>query len=189
MSGNSKRKALKKAPPQRSAADAPPMSHEKERRIVARVYALGEPLCESEGIELVCVEYQRESRGRILRLYIDKPGGVTLDDCAAVSRQLGDLLDVALEEIGTYSLEVSSPGQHRPLGKLLDFEKYRGNTAEIRTTLPINGKKKFKGVLEGVSDDTISLRTNSDSLAIPYGLIARARLVNYTEKTDVNTRH
>jgi len=165
------------------------MSHEKERRIVARVYALGEPLCESEGIELVCVEYQREPRGRILRLYIDKPGGVTLDDCAAVSRQLGDLLDAALEEIGAYSLEVSSPGPHRPLGKALDFEKYRGNTAEIRTTLPINGKKKFKGVLEGMSGDTVSLRMNNAALAIPYELIARARLVNYTEKTDVNIRH
>lgn len=184
-----KKKKTKKSPAQGNAADTQSISHEKERRIIAQVYELGEPLCESDGMELVCVEYQREPRGRILRLYLDKPGGVTLDDCAAISRQMGDLLDVTLDEVGAYSLEVSSPGPNRPLGKQQDFVKYQGNLAEIRTSQPINGKKKFKGILEGMSDDTVSLRINDNVLMIPYALITRARLVNYTEKTDVNIRH
>jgi ribosome maturation factor RimP len=184
-----KNKKAKKTSVRGNAADTPPMSLEKERRIIAQVYALGEPLCESDGMELVCVEYQREPRGRILRLYLDKPGGVTLADCASISRQIGDLLDVTLDEAGAYSLEVSSPGPNRPLGKKRDFVKYQGNLAEIRTSQPINGKKKFKGIMEGMSDDTVNLRMNDTSLAIPHVLITRARLVNYTEKTDVNIRH
>lgn len=184
-----KKKKAKKSPAQGNAADTQSISREKERRIIAQVYELGEPLCESDGMELVCVEYQREPRGRILRLYLDKPGGVTLDDCAAISRQMGDLLDVSIDEVGAYSLEVSSPGPSRPLGKQQDFVKYQGNLAEIRTSQPINGKKKFKGILEGMSDDTVSLRINDNVLMIPYALITRARLVNYTEKTNVNIRH
>jgi len=177
-------------PAKPDGADTPPLSNEKERRVIAQVYALGEPLCESDGLELVCVEYHREPRGRVLRLYIDKPGGVTLDDCVSVSRQIGDLLDVSLDTIGAYSLEVSSPGPNRPLGRRRDFVKYQGNTAEIRTSQPINGKKRFKGKLDGMSDDdTVNLRMNDAVAAIPHALISRARLVNYTEKTDVNIRH
>ncbi|WP_373501502.1 ribosome maturation factor RimP [Desulfococcus sp.] len=165
------------------------MPDEKERRIIARVYELGEPLCEADGMELVCVEYQREPHGRVLRLYLDKPGGVTLGDCASFSRQIGDLLDVALDEAGAYSLEVSSPGPNRPLGKKRDFVRYQGNSVEIRTSQALGGRKKFKGILEGMSEDTVHLRMNNTALAIPYALIVRARLVNYTEKTDVNVRH
>ena len=88
---------------------------ENEKVIIGRIEALAEPLCESEGLELVHVEYQREAGGRILRLYIDRSGGVSLDDCVSVSRQLNDLLDVKLEDIGPYTLEVTSPGPERPL--------------------------------------------------------------------------
>lgn len=184
-----KKKTVQKASVRENTADTPMMSLEKERRIINQVYALGEPLCESDGMELVCVEYQRESRGRTLRLYLDKPGGVTLDDCASISRQISDLLDVTLDDASAYSLEVSSPGPNRPLGKKRDFNRYQGNLAEIRTSQPINGKKKFKGILEGMSDDRVNLRANDTALAIPYELITRARLVDYTEKTDVNIRH
>ena len=92
--------------------------------IVERVWQLAQPLCASEGVELVHVEYQREQGGRTLRLYLDKPGGVTLDDCAGISRHLGDLLDVSLETAASYRLEVSSPGSKRPLGRLEDFKRF-----------------------------------------------------------------
>jgi ribosome maturation factor RimP len=185
----SKKKTKRQAPMRGGSTDAPDISLEKERQIIARVYELGEPLCDAEGIELICVEYQREPRGRVLRLFLDKPGGVTLDDCAAISRQIGDILDVTLDEAGAYNLEVSSPGRNRPLGRKRDFIKYRGNPVEIRTERPVNGKKKFKGILEGMTDDRIHLRVNDATLAIPCALVTRARLVNYTEKTDVNVRH
>ncbi|MEZ4528343.1 MAG: ribosome maturation factor RimP [Desulfobacterales bacterium] len=154
-------------------------SPEKDRKIADRIRALAEPLCEAGGIELVHVEYQREPRGRILRLYIDKPGGVMLDDCADVSQQVGDLLDAGFEDIGPYHLEVSSPGQDRPLGKLSDFEKYRGQRAKISTSRPVAGKKKIQGILNGVSDgEMIALQIGDSTVLIPFQEIVRARLVN-----------
>ena len=78
-----------------------------EQKVAGLVRSLTEPLCASEGLELVHVEFQLEANGRVLRLYIDKPGGINLDDCAGVSRQMGDILDVNLEEIGPYNLHVS----------------------------------------------------------------------------------
>ena len=86
-----------------------------EQKVAGLVRSLAEPLCDSEGLELVHVEFQRESGGRILRLYIDKPDGIKLDDCVGVSRQINDILDVNLEGLGPYSLEVTSPRPERPL--------------------------------------------------------------------------
>jgi ribosome maturation factor RimP len=158
--------------------DIKAISPEKEKKIAAQVIELAGPLCEAEGIELVHVEYQRESRGRILRLYIDKPGGVTLDDCAFISRQLGDILDVSFEHSLAYNLEVSSPGLERPLGKESDYEKFRGQKASIRTYQPVDGKKKFQGILDGISDGTVLLKVNDKTVFIPFQVINRARLVN-----------
>jgi ribosome maturation factor RimP len=137
-------------------------------------------LCESEGIELVHLEYQRESTGWILRLYIDKPGGVTLDDCINVSRQMNDLLDVHFDEIGPYNLEVTSPGPDRPLIKAQDFEKFEGNLAKIKTVRPFDGQKNFKGVLMGVSREQVKLRVGEATIAIALTDISKARLVNYS---------
>ena len=149
-----------------------------EQKILMRAKELIEPMCEAEGVELVHVEYQREARGRILRLYIDRPGGVTLDDCVGISRQSGDLLDVYLDEIGPYRLEVSSPGPNRPLGKRIDYEKFKGNGVKIVTTQPINGQKNFKGILLGISDGMVALSIDDRTVTIPYSEIMRARLHN-----------
>ena len=135
-----------------------------------------EPLCASEGLELVHVEFQRESSGRILRLYIDKPDGINLDDCASVSRQMGDLLDVNLEDIGPYSLEVTSPGPERPLAKQEDFDKFKGSRAKIKTSRPLNGQKNFTGVLRGISGEQVNLQIGEQTVAIPYQDISKARL-------------
>ena len=151
-------------------------SPERKENIIGRVKDLLEPLCEAEGIELVHLEYQREAGGRILRLFIDRPGGVTLDDCVHVSRQSGDLLDVYIEDMGPYSLEVSSPGPNRPLGKSLDFEKYKGSKAKIRTAKPINGQKNFTGILLGISDGVVTLSADNKTVTIPFQEIIKANL-------------
>jgi len=149
----------------------------KTEDIVAKAWELAEPLCLSEGMELIHVEFQRESGGRILRLYIDKPGGVNVDDCATVSSQLGDILDIKLDTEFPYTLEVSSPGIDRPLSRISDFEKFTGNTAKIRTAYPINNQKNFKGVLRGVLDDNIALQTDTETVMIPFRDITKAKLV------------
>ena len=154
-------------------------SLESREKMIAQANKLAAPLCEAEGVELVHIEYQRETGGRILRLYIDKPGGITLDDCVRVSRQFSDLLDAKIETEEYYSLEVSSPGPDRPLGNALDFEKFKGNVAKIKTHQPVDGQKNFKGVLLGISEGTVKLLVNEKTVAIPFQEITKARLVNY----------
>jgi ribosome maturation factor RimP len=145
--------------------------------IVAQVWRLAEPLCQSEGVELVHVEFYREPSGRILRLYLDKPGGVTLDDCAMVSRQLSDILDAALDTQGAYRMEVSSPGLRRPLGKQSDFERFRGSPVKIRTIEPIDGRKNFTGTLNGVTGATVQLVVEDNkTVDIMFADIVKAHL-------------
>jgi ribosome maturation factor RimP len=163
----------------------PTMAAEREKQIINKVWDLAEPLCESEQIELVYVQYQREPGGRILRVYIDKPGGVGLNDCMHFSRQLSDILDIYLEIDTSYSLEVSSPGTNRPLGRLQDFERFKGNMAKIKSTRAIDGQKNFKGVLLGVVDENIKLQAeNNKNVEIPFADIVKARLVDYSGETS-----
>lgn len=147
-----------------------------EQKVAGLVRSLAEPLCASEGLELVHVEFQREANGRILRLYIDKPDGINLDDCVGVSRQMGDILDVNLENIGPYSLEVTSPGPRRPLAKHEDFEKFKGCRAKIKTRQPLSGQKNFTGILLGISGDQVNLQICQETIVIPYQDISKARL-------------
>lgn len=143
------------------------------------VRELAEPICQVEGMELIHVEYQREIGGRILRLYVDKPGGVTLGDCSMISSQLGDILDLKLSTEDAYMLEISSPGPDRPLSRLSDFEKFQGAAAAIKTSRPVNGRKKFKGILAGVTASDIQLKTENGNILIPHQDVVKARLVNY----------
>lgn len=155
-------------------------SPKKAQTVIREANALAGPLCESEGIELVHLEYQRESAGWIMRLYIDKTGGVTVDDCANISRQMNDLLDVHLEEVGPYNLEVTSPGPDRPLAKAQDYDRFKGNLAKIRTILPYEGQKNFKGVLMGLSGEQVNLMVGEETVRIMLKDIARARLTNFS---------
>jgi ribosome maturation factor RimP len=155
-----------------------PGSAHTDESIRERTRPLAESLCAAEGLEMVHLDYLRESGGRVMRLTIDKPGGVTLDDCAAISRELGDLLDVHLPEIGRYRLEVSSPGPQRRLSRESDFERFRGQRVKIRTRSPINGQKNFHGILEGVSADSVCLNTGATMVAIAMGSILRANLID-----------
>ena len=147
-----------------------------EQKIVGQVGALAKPVCESEGLELIYVEYQRESGGRILRLYIDKPEGINLDDCASVSRQMGDIIDVNVDDIGPFNLEVTSPGPSRPLASKEDFEKFKGNRVKIKTNRSINGQKNFKGILLGITDGRVNLQRGEQVFEIPNQDILKAHL-------------
>jgi ribosome maturation factor RimP len=150
----------------------------REKHIINQVGALAEPLCAGENLELVHIEYQRESAGRILRVYIDRPEGVALDDCVNVSRQLNDLLDVHLDNIGPYNLEVTSTGPQRPLSKLEDYERFKGRLAKIKTWQPINGQKNFSGIIAGLTAEKITLSSKEKTVDIPFGEISKARLVD-----------
>jgi ribosome maturation factor RimP len=149
-----------------------------EQEIVGRVWELAEPLCAAEGVELIHVEFQREAGGRILRLYIEKDGGVSLDDCTCVSRQLSDTLDIKLDTEAPYTLEVSSPGARRPVSRPADFERFRGYLIKIRLARPKNGQKNFTGILAGYRDQTVWLTIGGETIGIDPAEITKARLVN-----------
>ena len=173
-----KAKHIKRSKPYHRGHDPLPLD---ETALLAQVNNLAEPLCASEGLELVYIEFQNEPVGRILRIYIDKPGGVTLNDCMHVSRQLSDLLDVGIGADWAYKLEVSSPGADRPLGKPHDFDRFKGEHARIKMTKPICGQKTLTGILAGTADGMVTILVNDTPVSIPWQRIKRARLINNGE--------
>ena len=140
------------------------------------IRALVEPVVVYAGMELIDVEYGREPSGVILRLTIDKPGGVTIDDCSDISRLAGDLLDAKDSVPGSYNMEVSSPGINRPLKKKDDFERFAGQKVLIKTRELIDGCRNFKGILNGTKDDFIVISSEKTVFSIPFELVAKARL-------------
>ena len=150
--------------------------------VASQVTALAEQLLSSLGMELVDLEYKREGREMILRLFIDKDGGVNLDDCAAVSRELSEVLDVEDIISEHYSLEVSSPGLDRPLKKIEDFQRFKGRLVKIRTFEPLpddagNKRKTFLGELKGLENGMVLLALKEgQNAAIPYEKVAKANL-------------
>jgi len=115
------------------------------------------PIVEEYGFELVDVEYVKEGGTWYLRSYIDKPGGISIDDCEAVSRRLSDILDEKDYIEDSYIMEVSSPGLGRPLKKERDFKRSLGKEVEVRTYRMIERQKEFTGILKDYDDDTVTL--------------------------------
>jgi ribosome maturation factor RimP len=146
------------------------------KEILDRVQAMADPILVSEGMDLVEIEYRRESRGWVLRLYIDKETGVTLDDCGRISQELGRSLDVEDFISTPYTLEVSSPGLRRPLKNEKDFMRYRNRLIKVRTIDPIENQRQFKGKLLGVSDNRIEIEMEGRILQIPLSNVAKANL-------------
>jgi ribosome maturation factor RimP len=137
-----------------------------------------EALLSAEGKELVDMEFRREARGWILRIFMDKPGGVTLDDCAEISREIGDQIEVETLIPHSYILEVSSPGLDRPLKKEKDFQRSIGKVIQLSTTLPVEGQSFFKGILlQYLSSDRMLLAGTQKTWEIPVDLVTKARLV------------
>ena len=145
--------------------------------ILLRVESILGPLLDAEGLSLVDVEYTREQGGWVLRVFIDKEGNVTLDDCARVSREFGQLLDVEDIIPTSYHLEVSSPGLDRPLKKEEDFIKYSGRIVRIKTKEQVSGRRNFKGALLGCTEGKVMVKVEgSEIFAIPFSSILKANL-------------
>lgn len=127
-----------------------------KRKIEDIVTDFTQPIVDSLSFELVDVEYIKEGAYWYLRVYIDKPGGITIDDCQAVSEQLSDTLDKTDPIKQSYILEVSSPGE-RPLKKERDFERFKGQIVEVKLYQPLNGRKLFEGELIGLIDNKVQI--------------------------------
>lgn len=141
------------------------------------VRGLAEPIAADLGMEVVEVEFRRESGGWALRLYLDKPGGVTLDDCAAMSRELSAVLDVEDPIAPPYHLEVSSPGATRPLRTDHDLERFRGRRVRISTYEKIGDRKTFIGALIGHTADAIEVEEETvGRVRLPRRAVAKANL-------------
>jgi ribosome maturation factor RimP len=131
-----------------------------------RIEALVAPVLESQGFELVDMEYRREPSGWVLRLFVDKTGGITLDDCADISREVGGLLDAEDLIDVAFTLEVSSPGLTRPLKKDQDFIRFAGRLVKLKTFQSVDpdqrgyARKTFVGTLVGLVDDQVVLDQN-----------------------------
>ena len=138
--------------------------------------ALVSPIVEKYGFELVDVEYVKEGGSFYLRAYIDKPGGITVDDCETVSREFSDKLDEAdfIEE--AYIMEVSSPGLGRPLKKEKDFKRSIGKEVEIRTYRPIDREKEFYGVLKAYDENSVTIDCEEEERTFQKAEIALIRL-------------
>lgn len=148
------------------------------REMAETVEAALTPLLESQGFELVMVEFVPKSR--ILRLFIDHEHGVSIADCTNISRRVSDLLDAegySDRFDAEYTLEVSSPGLDRPLVKPRDFQRFVGREATVQTTEPTDGRRKFRGELLSADDEGIQLSVDGTPRDIGYGNIERARLV------------
>ena len=125
--------------------------------------ALLEPIVEELGFELVDVEYVKEGGTWYLRAYIDKPGGIAVDDCEAVSRRFSDILDEKDYIEDSYIFEVSSPGLGRPLKKEKDFKRSIGKVVEIKTFAKVNGAKEFEGVLKAYDENTVTIELEDET--------------------------
>jgi len=148
-----------------------------EDRIITEIEGFVLPVTRDMGLELVEVQFRREGGGWILRLFIDREGGVTVDDCAALSRQVSAYLEVEDTIEHAFTLEVSSPGVERPLKRKEDFIRFAGRKARIKVRTPIEGQRVFIGLLGELKDDILLLECDGQQMQIELGAIARARLV------------
>jgi ribosome maturation factor RimP len=142
-----------------------------------KLWEIVEPIVVSEGLELVELEFQREPRGWVLRLYIDGDDGVSLKDCTAISRQVGDVLDVRDPIDHPYHLEVSSPGVNRPIRKPEDFERFAGQQVRIKLSEPMEGRRTFTGVLLGHDEGEVRVHCDGKAFDFPLIAVAKARLI------------
>jgi ribosome maturation factor RimP len=136
-----------------------------------------EPVIAAMGYEVVDIEYQPQRHARVLRVFIDRPEGITLSDCESVSHQITGVLDVEDVIPGAYSLEVSSPGLDRRLTKARDFERFAGSRARIELIAPRNGRRRFTGTLDGFAEGQVLLEVDGERCALPLAEIGKARLV------------
>jgi ribosome maturation factor RimP len=136
-----------------------------------------EPAVERLGYELVDLEVRLGGKGGLVRLYIDKPDGIDLDDCEKVSLAVSAVLDVEDPVPGNYNLEVSSPGLDRKLTKVEHFQRFEGETVKVQLRFPIEGRRRFRGTLLSSDDENIVVEVDGESFSLPLKTIDTARLV------------
>ena len=162
-----------------------------EQPIADRVRALLDPIVERDGYELVEVEWLREGPGWVLRLYVDRPGGVTIDHCQDVSRTVETVLDVEDFIEPAYSLEVSSPGVERPLRKPEHFRQFAGERAQVKSFGPVDAghgpRKAWTGVLRGFQDGAVEIEVDGALHRIPLDRVAKAHL-QYDFEADLRRK-
>lgn len=145
--------------------------------IEQRVREISSEVADANGLELVHSEVVGAVKNRTVRIFIDKPGGVTHEDCAVVSNQVGEIIDNEDFIPTAYVLEVSSPGLERGLYSVKDFEKFSGSLAQFKTYQAINGQKNFTGRITGVENETILFVDNTNGeVKVPYSAISKANL-------------
>lgn len=142
-----------------------------------QIRSLLEPSVTALGYELVAVELVGSGADRTLRVYIDGPEGITVEDCAKVSRQASAVLDVEDPISGSYLLEVSSPGLDRPLVRVEDFQRFQGSLVKVKAREAVLGRKNFTGVLSEASADSIVVEVDGEPYELAFSNIERARLV------------
>lgn len=147
------------------------------RQAYTHLQQLLEPVIALLGYELVGIEYHGQGQNGVLRIYIDKTEGVTLDDCEKVSRQVSGLLDVEDPIRERYTLEVSSPGLDRPLFTREHFDKHQGEWVQLRLGESLDGRRNFKGIIQGMQDDEVLLDVDGVQFVLPLKTIERARLI------------
>ncbi|KHE71972.1 ribosome maturation factor RimP [Halobacillus sp. BBL2006] len=148
--------------------------------VIAVTEKMVQPILDEMNLELVDIEYKHEGSNWYLRVFIDKPGGVDIEECGQVSEQLSEKLDEEDPIEIPYFLEVSSPGAERPLKTQNDFEKYVGEHVYMKLYEPIDGEKEFEGTLVSFENETavveIKIKTRTKQLEVPYNKIAKANL-------------
>lgn len=136
-----------------------------------------QPTISALGLELWGVEHMPQGKYSLLRIYIESGNGVSVEDCEKVSRQVSAVLDVEEPIAGEYTLEVSSPGLDRPLFSAAQFEKFAGNEVVVRMRTPVEGRRKFTGTIECVSDEIISLKVEEENFQLRHSNIDKANIV------------
>jgi ribosome maturation factor RimP len=135
------------------------------------------PAVEETGKKLLGIEYISAGNNSVLRLFIDHENGINVDDCAEVSRQVGAVLDVEDPISSEYNLEVSSPGVDRPLFELAHFQEVIGETINVKLSIPLNGRRKFKGPLIGIENNTLIVEVDSIDYELVISNVDKANLV------------
>lgn len=141
-----------------------------------RLTALLEPTVRGLGYELLGIERGRGGGSQLLRLYIDHEDGISVDDCERVSRQVSDVLDVESAVRGEYTLEVSSPGIERPLFTLEQHRRFVGERVAVRLRAPVDGRRRLRGVLTDVGEDSIVVDVDAERFEVPFRAVERSRL-------------
>jgi len=146
------------------------------KEVELTIVSVYEPVLTSLKFDCVHVEFNSGGERTILRMYIDHPDSVALDDCVAVSRQLEAVLDVEDIIEDAYTLEVSSPGLERPLGRRSDFERFTGQQAMVTTLNAEDGQQRWQGALMGIKDDEVLMHVDGQTIPIPFANVKRANL-------------